>query len=117
MDRNPYASVNAEIVSALSSTIPVRHDQYSGTAKTYGMFTIYNRIPEVNASGKNHAIGIYGDLDVFSDQDLTGDSELIATISGKLNDAGFEVLDIPDGLYDGVKHHVVIEFYLRKSRA
>ena len=116
MDINSFTSINALLVSALKDILPVAHDQYSGTAKTYGLFTIYNRLPEMNASGKNHSIGIYGDLDVFSDIDLSAESSIVGTITAALNNAGFIGKDISDVPYDGISHHVLIEFYYSKSR-
>lgn len=116
MDINPYGSINSLLVSTLAGILPVAHDQYSGTAKTYGLFTIYNRLPEMNASGKNHSIGVYGDLDVFSNNDLSAESSIIGTITAALNNAGIIAKDISDVPFDGVSHHVVIEFYYSKSR-
>lgn len=111
MGINPFASINDEIVTAMEPILPTRHDVYSGSAKTYAMFTTYNRIPEINASGKNHAVGVYGDIDVFSDKDLTYGSTIIESICAALEAAGFIVKDVRDIEYDGVSHRVLIEFY------
>ena len=116
MDINPFVSVNSIIVGALSSILPIAHDTYTGSAKTYALFTVYNRLPEIGASGKNHAVGVYGDIDVFSDSDLTGASSIIGTIATALNTAGVTITDIRDVAYDGVSHHVLIQFYISKAR-
>lgn len=116
MDINSYASINALLVSTLKDILPVAHDEYSGDATTYGIFTTYNRLPEQFASGKNHSVGLYGDLDVFSGTDLSGASSIIGTITAAMNGAGFTVLDPRDAPFDGVSHHSVIEFYFSKSR-
>ena len=113
---DPYVSINAELVSALSGTLAAAHDIYSGTAKTYGIFTVLNRLPEVIGSAKNHAVGVYVDLDVFSTDDLTGGSTVITSVVSKLNQSGFTVKGVSDIPYDGVKHHVMIEIYKRKPR-
>lgn len=116
MDINPYASANSIIVSAIGSILPTAHDQYSGTAKTYALFSTYNRLPEQNASGRNHAVGVYGDIDVFSDTDISGSTSIVSTIASALNSADVMVRDIRDVEYDGVSHHVLIEFYISKAR-
>lgn len=116
MGINPFASINDEIVTAMEPILPTRHDVYSGSAKTYAMFTTYNRIPEINASGRNHAVGVYGDIDVFSDKDMSGASSIIGTITSALEAAGIVVKDARDGVFDGVTHHVIIEFYKSIAR-
>ena len=116
MDINPFASVNSILVTALSSILPIAHESYSGTAKTYALFTTYNRLPEQLASGKNHTVGVYGDIDVFSDADLSGSASIVKTITTALNAAGATVKDIKDVPFDGVSHHVLIEFYISKVR-
>jgi len=116
MDINPFASVNSIIVSAIGSILPVAHDQYSGTAKTYAIFSTYNRLPEIFGSGKNHSVGVYGDIDVFSDKDISGSTSIVSTIVAALNAAGVTVKDIRDVPFDGVSHHVLIEFYMSKAR-
>lgn len=116
MGINPFASINDEIVTAMEPILPTRHDVYSGSAKTYAMFTTYNRIPEINASGKNHAVGVYGDIDVFSDKDLTYGSTILESICSALEAAGFVVKDVRDIEYDSVSHHALIEFYKSKPR-
>ena len=115
-DINPYFSPNAQIVAALKNIVPIEHTQYTGTADTYATFVFYNRLPEVMASGKNHRQGAYGDIDVFSDADLSSSSSIIATIASALNSEGVTVKNIRDTVYDSVKHHVVIEFYISKER-
>lgn len=116
MDINPYASVNSIIVGALSSILPTAHEQYTGIAKTYALFSTYNRLPEQLASGMNHTTGVYGDIDVFSDADISGSTSIVKTIATALNAAGVTVKDIRDIPYDGVSHHVLIEFYVSKAR-
>ena len=115
-DIDSYFSPNSIIVTALNGIIPAAHDIYTGAAKTYATFIFYDRVPEVHASGKNHRKGAYGDVDVFSDADLSSASSIIGTIADALNSAGVIVKNIRDTQYDGVKHHVVIEFYISKSR-
>ena len=116
MDINPFASVNSIMSAALTSILPIAHEQYTGTAKTYAIFTIYNRLPEILASGKNHTVGVYGDIDVFSDADISGSTSIVSTIAATLNGAGVAVKDIRDIPFDGVSHHVLIEFYISKAR-
>lgn len=124
MDINPYASVNSIIVGAISplypkdaeGNYPVAHDVYTGSAKKYVLFSAYNRLPEQLASGMNHTIGVYGDIDVFSDADISGSSSIIKTIATALNAAKVIVKDIRDVTFDGVSHHVLIEFYISKAR-
>ena len=116
MDINPFVSVNSIMSAALSSILPIAHEQYTGTAKTYAIFSIYNRLPEMLASGKNHSVGVYGDIDVFSDKDISGSTSIVSTIATALNSAGVTVRDIRDIEYDGVSHHVLIEFYISKAR-
>ena len=116
MDINPFASVSSILVGALSSILPITHDQYTGAAKTYALFTTYNRLPEMLASGKNHTVGAYGDIDVFSDVDISSSNSIVKTIATALNAAGVTVRDIRDIEYDGVSHHVLIEFYISKAR-
>ena len=108
---NPWVSINGEIVATLEPILPTAHDVYSGSAKTYAIFTTYNRIPEINASGKSHATGTYGDIDVFSDKDISGESSIIGTITTALEAAGIIVKDARDIPFDGVSHHVLIPFY------
>lgn len=116
MDIDPFTSVNSVIVGALSAILPTAHDSYTGNAKTYALFTVYNRLPEQMASGKNHTIGVYGDIDVISDTDLSGSTSIVKTITTALNAAGVTVKDIRDVEYDGVAHHALIEFYISKAR-
>lgn len=108
---NPWVSINDEIVTALEPILPTRHDVYSGSAKTYAMFTTYNRLPKISASGKNHAVGVYGDIDVFSDNDLTYGTTTVESICAALEAAGIAVEDVRDAEYDGVSHHVIIPFH------
>jgi len=116
MDINPFVSVNSILVGALTPILPIAHDKYTGTAKTYALFSVYNRLPEMLASGKNHTVGVYGDIDVFSDADISGSTSIVSTITTALNSAGVTVRDIRDIEYDGVSHHVLIEFYISKAR-
>lgn len=116
MDINPFASVNSILDGALTSILPIAHEQYAGPAKTYAIFTIYNRLPEMLASGKNHTVGVYGDIDVFSDADISGSTSVVSTVATALNSAGVTVKDIRDIPFDGVSHHVLIEFYISKAR-
>lgn len=106
-----WVSINDEIITAMKPILPTAHDVYSGSAKTYAIFTTYNRIPEINASGKSHATGVYGDIDVLSDKDISGKSSIIGTIITALEAAGFVVNDARDIPFDGVSHHVLIPFY------
>ena len=114
-DINPYFSPNAQIETALAGIIECGHAKYVGKQKTYATY-MFDRSPEVFASGKNHRQGAYGDIDVFSDADLSSASSIIGTISSALNSAGVTVKNIRDTVYDSVKHHVVIEFYISKER-
>ena len=116
MGINPFASINEEIITAMKPILPTAHDAYSGTAKTYAMFSTYSRLPEINASGRNHAVGVYGDIDVFSDKDLTYGSTILESICSALEAARFVVKDVRDIEYDGVSHHALIEFYKSKPR-
>jgi hypothetical protein len=116
MDINPFVSVNSILVGALTPILPTVHSVYSGIAKTYAIFEIYNRLPEQLASGKNHTIGVYGDIDVFSNADISGSTSIVGTIVTALNAAGVAVRNVIDVAYDGVSHHVLIEFYISKAR-
>ena len=109
-----FVSVNSLIVSALKSILPVAHDVYPGDAKTYATFTTYNRLPSLHSSGDNKSIDVYGDIDVFSDSDISVASSVVAQICTALNSSGFKVRDVRDIEYDGVLHHVLIEFYIRR---
>ena len=115
-DIKVYTSIYSIIVGALSSILPTAHDVYTGIAKTYALFAVYNRLPEQLASGKNHTIGVYGDIDVFSDKSLISNPSIIGTIEAALSAAGVIVKDIRDVTFDGVSHHVLIEFYISKAR-
>lgn len=115
-DVKAYMSINPILDDALSDILPIAHAKYSGAAKTYATFIVYNNNPAAFASGKNHKIEAYGDIDVFSDVDLSGSSSLIDSIDEALNDAGVTVLNIRDTAYDGVAHHKIIEFYISRDR-
>lgn len=106
-----YVSINSTIVAALKPILPTVHGVYSGTAKTYATFMTYNSLKENQASGVHHALGIYGDIDVFSDSDMSGATSIIDAITTALEAAGIEVKDIRDDVFDGITHHVVIPFY------
>lgn len=113
MDINPYSDESETIKAAIGSILPTAHFKYNATATPYAIFMFYNSLPEVLASGKNHRVGVYGDIDIFSKTDLN-----VGAIITALLVAGIEVRDCRDVDFDAAIgiYHKLIEFYIPVKR-